>query len=84
VAVFETGKVIESIKFTAGNKNDTLNVYGSTDGENWTLVKGEPITAAYGNHTVEMGANTGYKYIKLDVAGSNQVRLTSITIVYAD
>ena len=84
VAIFATGSVIESVKFSAGNKDDVLNVYGSADGVTWTLVKAESITTAYGNHTIEMPAGTGYKYLKLDVDGVNQVRIANITINFED
>ena len=75
---------IKSIGFNAGNKVDTLNVYGSTDGSNWTLVSGVSITStSYKDYSLDFG-NTNYTYFKLDVAGSNQVRLKSLTLTYID
>ena len=39
------GKTIKSLGFNAGNKKDTLNVYGSTDGSTWTKIGGVKITS---------------------------------------
>lgn len=78
------GKTIKSLVLNAGNKVDTLNVYGSTDGSTWTLVKGVSITnTSYNDYTVDFG-NTSYTYFKLDVAGTNQVRIASLTLTYAE
>ena len=84
IAIFQTGSEIKSVKFSAGYKDDVLNVYGSADGETWTLIKAESVTTAYGNHTIEMPAATSYKYLKLDVEGTNQIRVANITIEFAD
>ena len=73
---------IKSLGFNAGNKVDTLNVYGSTDGSTWTLVSGVSITStSYKDYSVDFG-DTNYKYFKLDVAGSNQVRIKTLTLTY--
>ena len=78
------GATIKSLGFNAGNKVDTLNVYGSTDGSNWTLVSGVSITStSYKDYSLDFG-NTNYTYFKLDVDGSNQVRLKSLTLTYID
>lgn len=75
---------IKSLGFNAGNKVDTLNVYGSTDGSTWTLVFGVSITStSYNDYSVDFG-NTNYTYFKLDVAGDQQVRLASLTLTYVD
>lgn len=72
---------IISMSFNAGHKVDTLNVYGSNDGEQWTLVKGVAITTTeYINYTVDF-SNVEYTYFKLDVAGSQQVRLKTLNLV---
>ncbi len=81
-ATFTVNGVVNKISFNAGNKVDTLNVYGSTDGQNWTLVQAVSITAtSYNEYEVDFGS-TQYTYFYLDVAGSSQVRLQDITIVY--
>ncbi len=84
VAIIESKGVIKGVSFNAGNKVDVLNVYGSVDGTTWTLIQGVSITAtSYNDYTVDFsGVTAEYKYIKLDVAGSNQVRLKSLTLVY--
>ncbi|MBR3589487.1 MAG: BACON domain-containing protein [Alistipes sp.] len=75
------GNVIKSLGFNAGNNADTLNVYGSTDGSTWTLIKGISVTSAYKDYTVDFG-DTNYTSFKLDVAGSKQIRLQSLTLTY--
>ncbi len=78
------GQKITALGFNAGNKMDTLNVYGSTDGTNWTLVEGVAITStSYLDYSVDFG-DTNYTYFKLDVAGTQQVRLTTLTLSYAE
>ena len=73
---------IASMSFNAGNKVDTLNVYGSTDGIEWNLVEGVSITAtSYNDYEVNFG-DTNYTYFKLDVAGANQVRVKTLSITY--
>ena len=75
---------IKSLGFNAGNKKDTLVVYGSTDGTTWTMVKEVSITlTTYNNYSVDF-ADTKYTYFKLDVKGSEQVRLKSLTLTYID
>ena len=72
---------ITTIGVNAGNKVDTLNIYGSNDGVNWTT---EPVTTisvtstSYKDYEASLGGE--YKYLKIDVAGSNQVRLASMTL----
>ncbi len=83
VAIFESTKVITKVAFNAGNKADTLNVYGSTNGTDWTLIEGVAVVAAYTDYSVSI-ANSTYTYIKLDVAGTNQIRLKSLTLTYVD
>ncbi|MBR2032503.1 MAG: BACON domain-containing protein [Alistipes sp.] len=76
------GATIKSLGFNAGNKKDTLNVYGSTDGNTWTLVSGVAITStSYNDYSVDFG-DTNYTHFKLDVAGTNQVRLKTLTLTY--
>ena len=83
VATFTATKAISSITLNAGNKADTLNVYGSLDGETWTLIEGVVTTSTYTDYTVDFG-DAGYKYFKLDVEGTSQVRVASLTVEYAE
>ncbi len=83
IAVITSTKVIESVILNAGNKAATLNVYGSTDGSNWTLVKGVTTTTSYTDYTVDMPANTAYTYLKLDADG-DQIRVAYMTITFGE
>ena len=75
------GRII-SIGFNAGNKVDKIAVYGSTNGTAWTEVGQVSVTStSYKDYTLNFG-ETNYTYFKLDVVGSNQVRLKSITIIW--
>ena len=80
-AIIKVNGEIEKFGFNAGNKADTLNVYGSTDGITWTLIEGVSITSTYKDYEVDM-SKASYTYLKLDVAGTNQVRLKSMTITF--
>ena len=74
---------IVSMSFKMGHKNDKLNVYGSTDKENWNLIKGiETTSTSYINYTLEFPEGKNYTCFKLDVAGSEQIRIKSISITY--
>ena len=82
-AIFTCTNVVDAITFNAGNKVDTLNVYGSTDGSNWTLISGVSITSTdYTDYALDVDAAAGYTYIKLDVAGTQQVRVASIGFTF--
>ena len=75
------GRIV-SIGFNAGNKVDKIAVYGSTNGNAWTEVGQVSVTStSYANYSLSFG-ETNYTYFKLDVVGSNQVRLKSITITW--
>ena len=75
------GRIV-SIGFNAGNKVDQIAVYGSTNGTAWTEVGQVSVTStSYANYSLSFG-ETNYTYFKLDVVGSNQVRLKSITITW--
>lgn len=81
VAIIESKNVIETFAFNAGNKVDVLNVYGSKDGIEWTLIEEVEITStSYKDYTVAVGGGNRYQYLKLDVAGTQQVRIKSITL----
>jgi hypothetical protein len=82
IGTLADGKTIKSLGFNAGNKADTLNVYGSTDGSTWTKIGDVKITSTnYNDYSLDFG-NTKYTQFKLDVAGSNQVRVKSLTLTY--
>lgn len=67
----------------AGNKKDTVNVYGSNDeGKTWTSI-GELTTTTTSYKDYTMTFDTNYRWLKLDVAGSNQVRLANIKLTFA-
>ena len=74
---------IVSMSFKMGYEVDKLNVYGSTDKENWNLIKGiETTSKSYINYTLEFPEGKNYTCFKLDVAGSEQIRIKSISITY--
>ncbi len=73
--------VITKLSFNAGNKADTLNVYGSTDGTNWTLVSGVATVETYNDYTVDF-SSYNYTYFKLDVKGTQQVRIKTMSVDY--
>lgn len=75
------GKIL-SLGFNMGNTKDTLNVYGSTDGASWTLVGGVTTTStSYLDYTLDF-TGVEYTYFKLDVAGTSQIRIASLTVSY--
>ena len=75
------GKII-SMGFNAGNKVDVLVVSGSTDGSTWSQVGEVSVTStSYKDYTLSFGENN-YTYFKLDVKGSNQVRLKTMSVTY--
>ena len=79
-AIIQSTNPITQIGVNAGNKKDTLVIYGSNDnGTTWTEVATISVTStSYNDYTAELGG--GYKWLKLDVKDSNQVRLESITL----
>lgn len=82
-AIIKSANVITGLSVNAGNKKDTLNVYGSTDGTNYTLIQAVSITStSYNDYNVDIDANNAYKYLKLDVAGDQQVRVAAFTLKY--
>ena len=75
--------VIKSMSFTMGYKEDVLNVYGSTDKENWTLIKEiETTSTSYKNYTLIFPTEKEYTCFKLDVKGENQIRIESMSVTY--
>lgn len=80
-AIFTSVTPIYSISFNAGNKEDTLNVYGCNGSDDWELISAVKVTSAYTDYTVDF-AGKSYTQIKIDVAGDQQIRLKSITAQY--
>ena len=83
VAIISSEKAITALKINAGNEVDVLNVYASTDGTNWSLIRGVEITSGYADHTLELPQGTSYKYVKFDVVGTKQVRIAKIELTFA-
>lgn len=84
-AVISSASAIKSITLNAGNKADTLNIYGSTDdGATWTLIGGLATATGYKDLTLDMPEGSSYKLLKLDVAGSNQVRVMNMVLTFAE
>ena len=70
--------------FNAGNKVDVLVIYGKTDSTSWTKVGTVSVTStSYKDYTFNFG-DTNYTYFKIDVEGSNQIRLKSMSVTYED
>ena len=77
---------ITNMSFKMGHsKKEVLDVYGSTDKENWTLIKKagiETTSASYKNYTLDFPAGANYTCFKLDVRGSKQIRIKSLSVTY--
>lgn len=82
-AIISSPTAIAGISLNAGYEKDTLNIYGSNDGETWTT---DPIatitttTTSYADYSATFTEQ--YKYLKLDVAGTEQVRIANFTIFW--
>lgn len=82
VAIISSEKVITNIQMNVGNKVDVLDVFASTDGSSYSKVTGITTTEAYAD-TEDLALPENTKFIKLDVEGTNQVRIKSITLTFA-
>ena len=72
---------ITKMNFNAGNKTDNLLVYGSNDGTTWILVGKVAVTStSYKDYSLDFTGN--YSRFKLDVEGTNQIRLQSMSVTY--
>ena len=81
-AILQSVVPMWGLSLNAGNKVDTVNVYGLENGE-WVLIAAVAVTStSYNDYTVDFGGES-YTQIKLDVAGESQVRIKSITVQYA-
>lgn len=73
---------ITNMTFNAGNKVDKLDIYGSNDGSTWNKVGSVAVTStSYNDYSFSFGDNE-YTYFKLDVAGSNQIRIAKMSVTY--
>ena len=80
-AVIHSVKAVTKLSVNAGNKADNLVVYGSNDGTTWVEIGKIATTSSYADYTLDL--NGSYNYIKLDVEGTNQVRVASFTLTVA-
>lgn len=72
---------ITKMTFNAGNKVDVLLVYGSNDGNTWTKVGEVSVTStSYKDYSLDFSGS--YTCFKLDVKGSNQIRLKKMSVTY--
>ena len=75
---------ITQMTFNMGHsKEETLNIYGSSNGHDWNLIKGIKTEAtSYKDYTLDISVDKGYTSFKLDVAGDDQIRIKSMSITY--
>ena len=76
--IIKSKKDISAIVLNAGNKVDVLNLYVSEDGEVYEAIS--VTSTSYKEYTVLIPEMT--KYIKLDVAGTQQVRIKDMTLYF--
>ena len=72
---------IDSLAFNLGYKADEVNIYGSNNGSDWSLVGTILTTTNYTNKGLDFGSNN-YVMFKFDVVGTQQVRVKTMTIFY--
>ena len=73
--------IITKMTFNAGNKADKLDIYGSNDGATWTKVGQVSVTStSYKDYSFNFSGS--YTRFKIDVNGTNQVRLKSMSVTY--
>ena len=80
-ATVQAPGAIQSLDVTAGNKAGTLNVYGSVDGSEWTIVKSIQTTTSYTKYNVEFPSTSDYDWVKFESVGA-QIRLSLLDITY--
>ncbi len=79
-AIISSTRVITNILLNLGENDDTLDIYGSVDGTEWTLVGSVASASEYSDQSLAIPAEYGYKLLKLDVAGTQQVRVKYFTV----
>ena len=78
-AIIKSANPITSISVNAGDNKDILVIYGSNDeGKTWTEIATVEVESSYADYSVKLA--NAYQWIKIDVEGSNQVRLKSMTL----
>lgn len=83
-AIIASAKNILNVQFNLGNKADNLLVYSSADGETYDLAATLPTTQTYADsELVEFTEEAGIKFLKIDVEGTQQVRVKSFTLTYS-
>ncbi|MBQ7406515.1 MAG: hypothetical protein IJW11_01990 [Clostridia bacterium] len=81
-AIFHSKKAVTEIGVNAGNEIDDLEVYVSNDGETWTLAGAITTTSKnYTDYSLSLGGS--YNYFKLDVKGSKQIRVATLSLAFA-
>lgn len=71
---------ITKMTFNAGYKADILIVYGSNDGTTWTEVGQVSVASSYKDYSLNFTGS--YTRFKLDVKGTNQIRLQKMSVTY--
>ncbi len=80
-AVINSAKPITAISLNAGYNADVLVILGSNDGgESWAEVGRINVTTAYATHTYIFDGS--YTSLKIDVEGTKQVRIKSMTLAF--
>ena len=80
-AIIESKKSIIKMDLNIGYKIDKLNIYSSDDKLKWTLNTSVTTTStSYIDYIATLAPSS--KYLKLDVNGSNQLRIKSITLYF--
>lgn len=80
-AIIESKKPIIKMDLNIGYKIDKLNIYSSDDKLKWTLNTSVTTTStSYIDYSATLAPSS--KYLKLDVNGSNQLRIKSITLYF--
>lgn len=82
-AIIKAGAPIKGIAVNAGNKVDTLVVYGSNDdGATWETAAEIAVTSTSYKDYSAAWVSTPYKWLKLDVKGTQQVRIAKMTLQF--
>ena len=79
--IISATNLISQISMNIGDNADILNIYGSEDGIAWTEDPIAQVTSksSYSDVTVSFDSKA-YQYLKLDVAGTEQLRIKEFTL----
>ena len=81
-AVLKSTNYINAIKLNIGYKTDTLSIFGSIDGAEYTPIDEIVVTStSYNDYSLNIPATT-YKYLKFDVLGDQQLRIKNMSITF--